>query len=145
MMDHQLQHSALPVRVASPNATRVLLMCDSTNRLSQLNAALMREDLVIDYATSLAELRQACRRGHQLTIIDVSADLLIDALKLLRSSRRHADVSILVEASRLAGAKDMAGILSQYRAMPCFSGEIIKLARARLGRLQRTSFGRKML
>lgn len=145
MMVHQLQNSIAPVRLTSPIATRVLLLCDSTTRLAHLRAALNTENLVIDCVTSLSELKTACRRGHQLIIIDVSSELLIGALKQLRTSRRHANVSVLVEASRLEGVTTMGGILSQYRAMPCFTGDLIKLARSRLGRFQRNPLGRKML
>lgn len=144
-MVHQLQNSTIPVRLTSPMATRVLLLCDSTTRLAHLRAALNKENLAIDCVGSLLELKAACRRGHQLTIIDVSSELLIGALKLLRASRRHANVSVLVEASRLEGTTEMGGILSQYRAMPCFAGDLIKLARSRLGRFQRNSLRRKML
>jgi hypothetical protein len=65
-------------------------------------------------------------------VIDVSPERLVGILRRLRAGEGHAAVPVLVEASRIAAAPFLSGVLPQYRAMPCSSGDLVALVRSRL-------------
>jgi len=50
----------------------------------------------------------------------------------LRESPAHSEITVLVEASRIATEPSLAGVLPHYRAMPCSHSELVTLARRRL-------------
>jgi DNA-binding response OmpR family regulator len=118
--------------LASAAKPRLLLVCDSAERLSALRARLRADEFEITSAASEEELRRACRVGHQLAVIDVAPGRVVEVLRTLRASPEHAAVSLLVESSKLAAGPRLAGVLAEYRAMPCSDRELVALARRRL-------------
>lgn len=107
----------------------LLIVTDSADRLSSLQASMQINDIEITGAISSAELSRACQREHKLVVIDVSPHHLPEILHMLRTCVRHSGISLLVEASRIVAAPGLAGLLPQYRAMPCSPPEMVKLAR----------------
>lgn len=114
---------------ASSSRPHLLIVTDGADRLSDLQAALQIDGIEITGAISSAELSRACQREHRLVVIDVSPSHLPEILRTLRTCVRHSGISLLVEASRIVTAPGLAGLLPQYRAMPCSRPELKKLAR----------------
>ena len=114
------------------NRPRLLIFSDCPDRLIKLNALLAAGETEITRATSLEELRHACRGGHDLAVIDVGPAYLVAVLEALRDSEGYAEIPVLVEASRLAAAPGLTGVLPKYRAMPCSHVELVTLARRRI-------------
>jgi hypothetical protein len=109
------------------------LISDSNDHLKHLRTSLAGSEVEITSAISPAEFGDACRRGHDLAVVAVGPGDLPGVLRDLRTSRGHAEISVLVEASRLSGEAGLAGLLPQYRAMPCSPSELITLVRRRTG------------
>jgi CheY-like chemotaxis protein len=124
---------------------RLLLVCDSAERQSALRARLKADEFEVTSAASKEDLRRACRVRHQLAVIDVSPGRLIEVLRTLRADPEHSDVSVLVESGKLAARPKLAGVLAEYRAMPCSEREMVILARRRLAPAPLTRPGRRML
>lgn len=117
-----------PSQVAS-GKSQVLIVTDGLDRLRGLKASMQTGEIEITGAASPDELSRACDHDHDLAVIDVSPDRLPEALHMLRSSEKHRKISVLVEASRIVVAPDLAGLLPKYRAMPCSRFDLLKLAR----------------
>jgi DNA-binding NtrC family response regulator len=112
----------------------LLIISDSGDHLSRLRSSLSGSNVEITGALSQEEIDQAYRRRHDLAVVDVGPGDLSEILKSLRSSRVHAETTVLVEASRLSGGEhQLAGVLPQYRAMPCSPSELVTLVRHRTG------------
>jgi hypothetical protein len=108
---------------------QILIVTDCAERLWDWWGSIQTEEVEITGAASPEELRRACRRTHDLAVIDVSARSLPEVLHTLRSSERHNGIALLVEASRVNTEPDLAGLLPLYRAMPCGRSDLLKLAR----------------
>ncbi len=117
-----------PETVSRP---RILIISDSTERIPHLQAAFNAQEVEITSAVFPEEWAYVRGDKHDLAVIDVSPALLEPLLGNLRASKKHAEIPILVEQSRIAAAP-IAGVLPKYRAMPCSHDELIKLARRRL-------------
>jgi hypothetical protein len=108
---------------------QVLIVTDCSERLRSWQGAIHTEEIEITGATSFEELSRACRRAHDLAVIDVGAGSLPEVLRVLRSTDRHSRIALLVEASRVHTEPGLAGLLPLYRAMPCGRSDLLKLAR----------------
>lgn len=111
---------------------RLLIICDSADRLMKLRSPLNTGDVEITSVSSLQELEGACRSEHDLAIVDVQPARIREVLQALRANIRHAGISLLVEVSRVIDDPDLAGVLPKYRAMPCSFSELLALARWRI-------------
>ncbi|HWQ33572.1 MAG TPA: hypothetical protein VNQ79_12020 [Blastocatellia bacterium] len=128
------------------SGSKLLIITDSVERAASLRALLDTGRVEVTCITSPADLGLACRCGHDLAVVDVSAADIVEVLRSLRSSAGCESISVLVQASRLASDPALTGVLPAYRAMPCSQSDLISLARRRLtssGRDQRNA--RKML
>jgi len=124
---------------------RLLIISDSSERLTNLRASLSTGEIEITSATSPAELRRACRSKHDLAVVDVGPTHLGKVLEDLRSSKEGAEIPVLVEASRLAADPGLVGVLPKYRAMPCSHADLVTLARRRIASTTGRRHGRKLL
>ena len=114
--------------VTFPNSKpRLLLVSDSYDRLKSLEAGLSNAEFDITMVCSLEELVTACNGCHDLVALDVSPDQIGPMLKQIRTSASHEMVPVLVEASRLTSDLSLAGLLPEYRAMPCSRMEMLAL------------------
>lgn len=113
------------------NKPRLLIVTDSVERAVQLRAALEAHADCVTVAVTAHELRCACRHGPTLAVVDVGPERIVETLEILRSCRGCAAISLLVEHGRLAAASDFAGVLPQYRAMPCGYDDLLRLVRRR--------------
>jgi DNA-binding NtrC family response regulator len=125
----QISISTRPQFHPSKGKTRLLLVSDAPDHLSDLQAQLNTGEVEITKARSVEEVRSACSRPHDVAVVDVEPGQLIKVLKTLRSSERNNDISVLVDASRLTPEPHLAGVLPAYRAMPCSHSQLITLAR----------------
>src|SRR5688572_15846111 len=114
--------------VSFPNTKpRLLLVSDSYDRLKSLESGLNHDYFDITLACSLEELVTACGATHDVVALDVSADQIATMLKQIRASASHTTVPVLVEATRLTSDLSIAGLLPEYRAMPCSRMEMLSL------------------
>jgi DNA-binding response OmpR family regulator len=114
--------------VPFPNSkTRLLLVSDCHDRLKSLEAGLNNNGFDITTVCSLEELATACNNCHDLIALDVSPEQIAPMLKQIRASASHMTVPILVEATRLTSDISLAGLLPEYRAMPCSRMEMLAL------------------
>ncbi|MFN0119116.1 MAG: hypothetical protein ACKV2V_01290 [Blastocatellia bacterium] len=125
---------------------RLLIIADSQERTDALRALIATDHTEITCLTHPEQLIIACLCGHDLAIIDVAPAGLVEILKLLRSSAGCEEISVLVDASRIAADATLIGVLPAYRAMPCSRGDLITLARRRIA-TQRPAYriARRML
>ena len=120
--------------VSFPNSKpRLLLVSDSYDRLKSLEAGLNNNEFVITMACSLEELATACKTCHDVIALDVSPEQIAPMLKQIRASASHTTVPVLVEASRLTSDLSLAGLLPEYRAMPCSRMEMLALVQRGVG------------
>ena len=124
---------------------RLLIVSDSTERLAGLRTSLAAGEVEVTCAISSEDLHRACRDEHHLVVIDVGPSHLVEVLKALRSSAGHIDTPVLVEASRLAVEPGLAGVLPEYRAMPCGQADLVTLARRRMTSTVSRRSAKKML
>jgi DNA-binding response OmpR family regulator len=106
---------------------RLLLVSDSYDRLKSLEAGINHNDFDITMVCSLEELATACGDRHDLVALDVSSEQIAPMLKQIRTSASHMTVPVLVEATRLTNDQSIAGLLPEYRAMPCSRMEMMAL------------------
>src|SRR5215510_2080533 len=106
---------------------RLLLVSDSYDRLKSLEAGINQNDFDITMVCSLEELVTACGDCHDVVALDVSPEQIAPMLKQIRTSASHKTVPVLVEATRLTNDLSLAGLLPEYRAMPCSRMEMIAL------------------
>jgi len=124
---------------------RLLIVSDSSERLTELRASLDAAEMEITGATSAEELSCACRRRYDLAAIDVDPAHLAGVLQALRTSAGHAEIPLLVEASRLSAEPGLAGLLPKYRAMPCSRADLLALVRRRTTSAARRWKAKRML
>jgi DNA-binding NtrC family response regulator len=120
--------------VPFPNSKpRLLLVSDSHDRLKSLEAGLNNNEFDITTVCSLEELVTACTGCHDLVALDVSPEQIAPMLKQIRTSASHTTVPVLVEATRLTSDLSLAGLLPEYRAMPCSRMEMLALVQRGVG------------
>ena len=120
------------VNLMRANPARLLLVSDEPKHLKALQAELGGIGVEITKATTTEEVRLACFSLHDLAVVDVAPGSVVDVLETLRASATHGEISVLVETSRLQEEPSLAGVLPMFRAMPCNSEELVRLARSRV-------------
>ena len=118
--------------IARTAKSRLLIVSDEPNHLKTLQAELGMGEVEITNATNAEEVRRACRGGHDIAVVDVEPGIVIDVLETLRGSEGYSEISVLVNSSRLGMEPSLAGVLPSFRAMPCSSEELVRLARHRV-------------
>ena len=116
----------------------LLLFSDSAERLGWLRALLASGAVEIHVVSSLEELQGECASEHALAVIDASPGQLQQVLDMIRASRGHSDIPLLVETSHCP-QQPAAGLLPKYRAMPCGLRELVALAQPGYGRSEHLS------
>lgn len=120
------------VNLMQPSHSRLLIVSDEPKHLKALQLELSVNGVEITNATTMEEVRHACSTGHDLAVVDVAPGKVIDVLETLRGSDGHSHISVLVDTSRLLEDPSLAGVLPMFRAMPCNSEELVRLARSRV-------------
>jgi DNA-binding response OmpR family regulator len=110
---------------------RILIISDSAERIPHLQTGFDSQEVEIASAVFPEEWGYVSGERHDLAVVDVGPALLEPLLGNLRANKKHAQIPVLVEQSRIA-AVPLAGVLPKYRAMPCSHDELIRLARRRL-------------
>jgi hypothetical protein len=106
----------------------LLLICDSTEELQSLRAALAFCEAEITSASSLKDVIRVCANGRfDLIIVNLGPELLPDLLRLLRIECGHGETPILVESGRVGNDRALAGVLPRFQAMPCTRLELLRL------------------
>jgi pyrroline-5-carboxylate reductase len=124
----------------TPEKPRLIIISDASERTTRLHAALSKEDTTIKLVNVLAPKPEVCWCEHDLALVDVAPERLLEVLSQLRASRGCEAISILVDVTRLTAQPSLAGVLSAYRAMPCGGYELLRLARRRLAALANPAF-----
>src|SRR5262245_13381072 len=106
---------------------RLLLVSDSYDRLRSLGSGFNHNEFDITTVCSLEELQVACSACHDLAALDVSPAQIEPMLRQIRTSASHATIPVLVEVTRLTNDLTLAGLLPEYRAMPCSHTEMLTL------------------
>jgi DNA-binding response OmpR family regulator len=112
--------------------TQLLIISDCAERESKLRAALDASEIEITTLKAPDRLSRVARRGYDLAIVDVGLERIAGILQVLRSKAEFAGIPVLVECSRISNEPGFAGLLPQYRAMPCRQPEIIALVNNRI-------------
>jgi PleD family two-component response regulator len=123
------RHQTYPVLACQ---SRLLIVSDSAERLTRLRASLAVGEVEIAGVSSPEVMCSACRGGYDLIVVDVSHESISGVLNVLRGCKGCAKIPVLVEASRLTADLRLAGLLPQYRAMPCTQTDMVALARRRI-------------
>ncbi len=123
------RHQPYPVLACK---SRMLIVSDSAERLTRLRVSLFVGEVEIAGASSPGEMCSACRGGYDLVVVDLSPESISGVLKVLRGCEGCAKIPVLVEADRLTADPRLAGLLPQYRAMPCSQTDMVKLARRQI-------------
>lgn len=126
------------LHLVPPPKPRVLLVCDSAAGTAKLSSALKLGAVEIVSVSHGEELSRLAGQEYTLAVIDVAPAKLVEVLKTIRASERQAGLPLFVEASRIISEASFAGVLPQYRAMPCGYAELVTLVRQRLAPTQRT-------
>lgn len=128
------------LNIMRPSPSRLLIVSDEPKHLNILQSELGINGVEITNATTTEEVRRACASAHDLAVVDVAPGKVVDILETLRGSETHGDISVLVDTSRLLEDPSLAGVLPMFRAMPCNSDELVRLARSRVtAKKRRTS------
>lgn len=110
----------------------LLIITDSSERLSKLRASLNIGEVEITSVISPEEMCSGCRGWQDLAVVDVSPTHLGGVLKALRRCAGCTKIPVLVEAGRIYDDLSLAGLLPTYRAMPCSGSDLITLAQGRV-------------
>lgn len=112
---------------------RVLIVCDEAQRLKELRAALGFCQVELSLAASVEELRDIHDSAQfDLAAVDVSPQLIVAVLSLLRSFNACKEATILVESGQITGDPALTGVLPRFRAMPCSRSELLRLVCGRI-------------
>ena len=114
------------------NKPRVLIISDAAELIPHLQSVFNPNEAEIASAIYPEEWCYVATGKYDSALIDVGPELLEALLKTIRATSGQAEIPLLIENSRIAGATNIAGILPKYRAMPCGRGEMVRLARRRL-------------
>ena len=106
---------------------RLLLVSDCNDRLKLLAAGINQNEFDITTVCSLEELIAACHDSHDVVALDVSPTQIAPMLQQIRASAWHMSIPVLVEATRLNNELTPAGLLPEFRAMPCSRLEMLTL------------------
>jgi hypothetical protein len=109
------------------HTTRLLFVSDCMEHLCDLRNT--NREFDITAISPSEDVTGICQEAYDVVILDVPATALALALKAIRASERNARSLVLVEASRVSGESNLAGVLPRYRAMPCSLTEMIALLR----------------
>jgi PleD family two-component response regulator len=119
-----------PLQAVPSGRPRLLIITDSSERLSKLRASLNVGEVEITSATSPEEMCSGCGGGgHDLVVVDVSPETIRGVLNRLRRCPGCTKIPVLVEADRLTDNTGLAGLLPRYRAMPCSRTDLVALSR----------------
>lgn len=118
-----------PVQAGKPC---LLIISDSPERMARLRSSLAVGEVEISSVSSTEEMCFGCRRGYDMVVVDVRSESISGVLKVLRECQGCTKIPILVDATRLTDDPRLAGLLPQYRAMPCSYSEMITLTRRQL-------------
>jgi DNA-binding response OmpR family regulator len=123
-----------PATPSSPksHSPQLLIVTDSEPHRQNLVNAFNTSGIGITVAASIEECEKACHNKHDLAIIDVPPAQLKAILQQLRESPTHANIPLLVDIGRISADQSLAGVLPQFRAMPCNPHEMVTLARRRI-------------
>jgi DNA-binding response OmpR family regulator len=111
---------------------QLLIVTDSEPHRQNLVNAFNATGIKITLANSIEECAEACREKHDIAIIDIPPAQLKAVLQQLRASATHANIPLLVDIGRISSDRSLAGVLPQFRAMPCNPHEMVTLARRRI-------------
>lgn len=111
---------------------RLLIVTDSQTQADHLTIAIGISQIDLMVATTPEELQRASGEEYDIILVDVEAAELRGILATLRANPALAEVPILVEISRMTPEPGLAGVMPQYRAMPCGPTELVSLARRRM-------------
>ncbi len=125
------RHPAQQV-TTKPQTPQLLIVSDSEAHRQHLVNAFNATGIEITLATSLEECAEACREKHDIAIIDIPPAQLKAVLQQLRATATHANIPLLVDIGRISADRSLAGVLPQFRAMPCNPHEMVTLARRRI-------------
>ncbi len=114
------------------HSPQLLIVTDSESHRQNLVNSFNASGIDISLAASVEECEVLCREKHDLAIIDVAPSQLKAVLQQLRDSPTHANIPLLVDIGRISSDQSLAGVLPQYRAMPCNPHEMVTLARRRI-------------
>jgi len=117
---------------AKTRKTQLLIISDSSERVSQLRAALNLGEIEITCVSSPGRLGRSMHREYDLAVVDVGPGHIVGMLKVLRSNQVYAEIPVFVECSRISTEPGFAGLLPQYRAMPCCQTDLVSLVRNRI-------------
>src|SRR5262245_5474393 len=120
------------LHLVQPHRPRLLLVCDSALETAKLQSALKLGAVEIVSVSQIEELSRLAGQECTLAVIDVAPAKLVEVLKTIRASESLAGLPVFVEASKIISATDLAGVLPQYRAMPCGYADLVTLVRQRL-------------
>lgn len=124
---------------------RILLVSDNLDRLRLLATGFNQNEFDITTVCSLEELIDACHNSHDMVALDVSPTEIAPMLKQIRTSVWHKTIPVLVDASRLNNELTLAGLLPEYRAMPCSRLEMRTLMQRNQEVNQEDSASRRVL
>lgn len=105
--------------VARNELRHILVIADETARIDTLQSVMRLDDLEVDSATTLDEVKSQCELPHDLAVVDVPAAQLAQVLDQLRRSPSTREIPVLVNVERTAYDTSLAGVLPRFRAMPC--------------------------
>lgn len=108
---------------------RLLIVCDRVLAAQRLCGELSNCPAEIICVANLKELRVACNSLFDLALLDVARAELIEYIRTIRQSPSGANSAVLVDSERLSNGPSLAGVLPGLRAMPCWHGDLVKLAR----------------
>ena len=108
---------------------RLLLISDNEDRLRSFKARFSQNEYVVTAVCSWEEVVAACGAQHDVIAVDVGPEQIAPMLRQIRTSAGKAYVPVLVEATGLKNDHSLAGILPEYRAMPCSYREMLTLMR----------------
>ena len=112
-------------RNAERNELRhVLVISDESARINTLQSVLRLDEVEVDSATTLDEVKTQCEVPHDLALVDVPANQLAQVLDQLRRSPSTREIPVLVNVERTAYEIGLAGVLPRFRAMPCTTLEM---------------------
>ncbi len=127
------------LHLVQPRRLRLLLVCDSAVEMAKLQSALKLGAVEIVGVSHVEELSRLAGQEYTLAVIDVAPAKLVEILKAIRTSESLAGLPVFVEASKIIGETNLAGVLPLYRAMSCGYADLVALVRQRLAPTKRTT------
>ena len=110
---------------------QVLIMGDRLEVIHSLQAVFGTRDVNLTSILFPEEWDYVRDEVFDMALLSLAPELLEPALKNLRAHDQSAAMLILVEMPEISRPEQLAGLLPQYRAMPCSSAEMARLAESR--------------